>query len=392
MKKLLTTSAILSAVAFASSANAADLQVNVGGFLDFQAGYTSDDLIGAGADQRNDINFGNDAEIHFSVDGKADNGLEYGAVIELEADISQSTAAAGDNSDNGFNADKTFVFLQGGFGRVELGGNTGAEEALSVNTSTFASATGGVDGDFYRFTAAPTNFAGITAPDLALASSGNGGAVSGSNVNEDATKITYYTPRVSGFQAGVSFIPNTEAVGQTTLGTNGYENIWTAGVNYSGDFDGVGVKVAATGIRGSNAEKTAASTDDLEGYDVGANVSFSGFTVGGSYGSFQDVRLTDGVPALNNATSEASYWDAGVGYEMGAYSASVTYLDSSVDSSAANDRDDFSNLVVGVDYKLAPGLTPYAEVAFFDYDSGNGATTASDNSGTVVIVGTELSF
>lgn len=387
MKKLLSTTAIIGAVAFATSANAADLQVNVGGFLDFQAGYTSDDNVGeagglAAVNNANEINFNNDTEVHFTVDGKADNGLEYGAVIELEADIAQ----AADTADSGIHADKTYLFLQGGFGRVELGGNTGAEEALSVNTSTFASATGGVDGDWYRYTIAPTNFTGLTAPDLALSNSRHAGAiVGGDGANEDATKITYYTPRFAGFQAGVSYIPNTEAVGNTALGEAGYENIWTGGINYSGQFDQVGVKAAVTAIRGSNQGKTTANSD-LEGWDAGANLSFAGFTIGGSYGDWQDTSVSAAV-----TDEEATYWDLGLGYEAGAFSASATYLNSETDSATAAVRDEFSNLVLGVDYKLAPGLVPYAEVSFFDYD-GNGAAVANDNNGTVVILGTELSF
>jgi len=373
MKKLLSTSAILGALAIsAGAANAANLQVNVGGFLDFQAGYTSDDVIGQGADQRNEINFNNDTEVHFTVEGKSDNGLEYGAVIELEADIS---ANPGDNSDNGTNADNTYAFLQGGFGRVELGGNTGAEEALSVNTSTFASATGGVDGDFYRYTVVPAGFAAITAPDLQIAASGN----SGTN-NESATKITYYTPRFSGFQAGVSYTPNTDATGIATpaAGAGTFDNIFSGGVNYSGQFDSVGVKAAATAITGSSNEKVAAAAADLEGWDVGANVTFSNITVGGSYGDYGDTL---------GANTDANYWDAGIGYAAGAFSASATYLASETDFGATSDE--FDNLSVGVDYQLAPGLVPYVEASFFNYDD---AVAAAQNEGTVVLVGSELTF
>jgi predicted porin len=256
-----------------------------------------------------------------------------------------------------------------------LGGNTGAEEALSVNTSTFASATGGVDGDFYRYTAVPAGFAAITAPDLAIAASGDTAAN-----NESATKITYYTPRFSGFQAGVSYTPNTDATGITGPAATGveFENIWSGGLNYSGQFDSVGVKAAATIIHGSENQKIAGGGADLEGWDVGANVSFSNITVGGSYGDYGD---TLGV------NTDATYWDAGVGYAAGAFSASATYLASETDFGATSDE--FDNLSVGVDYQLAPGLVPYVEASFFNYDD---AVAAAQNEGTVVLMGTELTF
>ena len=44
---------------------------------------------------------------------------------------------------------------------------------------------------------------------------------------------------------------------------------------------------------------------------------------------------------------------------------------------------------VGVDYKLAPGLTPYAEVTWYDE---NAVSTINDNKGYVVIIGTQLNF
>jgi len=377
MKKLLSTTAILGAVAFASSANAADLQVNVGGFLDFQAGYVSDDIVGevGGLATANEINFNNDAEIHFTVDGKADNGLEYGAVVELEADISNDATTFAKNNSGG-NADKTYLYLQGGFGRFELGGNTDAAEALSVNSSTFASATGGVDGDFHRYAALPTGAAAGTfliRPDLQVANNVTAG------INEDSTKITYYSPRFAGFQAGVSYSPNLAATGTTApAGAAGFENLFSGGVNYAAQWDAIGFKAALTGQTADN--KAGGVVADVEGWDAGANVNFAGFTVGGSYGNLED---------FGGVGLDADYWDAGLGYAAGAFSASASYISSERETAGADNE--FDNIVLGVDYKLAPGLVPYAEVSFFDFD-GAGAGTANDNEGTVVILGTELSF
>ena len=52
-------------------------------------------------------------------------------------------------------------------------------------------------------------------------------------------------------------------------------------------------------------------------------------------------------------------------------------------------KNKFDDVSVGVDYKLAPGLTPYAEVTWYDE---NPVGTVNDNKGTVVIVGTQLNF
>ena len=392
MKKLLLSTTAVAAFAFATEAEANSLQVNVGGFVDFQAGYVSDDVVGDTAtNSDNEINFNTDSEIHFIIEGKADNGLEYGAVVELEANV------GGQNSfDAGDNADKAYVYLQGGWGRLEGGENKGAEEALAVDTANFASGTGGVDGDFFRFAAIPTNFNGAFKPALALEHAGNnaGGFGGDTALDEDATKLTYYSPRFSGFQVGVSYIPNSGDTSRTTgapvigagftdattgvTGANaGFEDVFTGGINFTDQFDGIGVAASLTGITG----EAVAAGDDLEGFQVGLNLSAAGFTIGGSYG---DQELSSaGVDV------ESDFFDIGVGYAAGPWSVSATYIDAETEFGAATDE--FENFVLGADYQLAPGLVPYAEVSFFEFDGG-AVDGTGDNEGTVVILGTELTF
>ena len=48
------------------------------------------------------------------------------------------------------------------------------------------------------------------------------------------------------------------------------------------------------------------------------------------------------------------------------------------------------NLVLGADYQLAPGFTPYVEAAFFELEDG--VTTNTSNDGSVVLLGAELNF
>ena len=83
-------------------------------------------------------------------------------------------------------------------------------------------------------------------------------------------------------------------------------------------------------------------------------------------------------------SSDADYWTLGAAYESGPFGLSVTYLDS---ERADNE---LQNLVIGADYALAPGLTPYAEVSFFDADVSG--TTVGDNEGSVFLLGTTLNF
>lgn len=395
MKKfLLGTTALISAATIATAANAAGPDVTVGGFIDFQASFADQDTgfdTTADTDREldRDSHFQNDTEVHILVDGKADNGLGYGAVIELEADVDGGSRNDGSASGTG-NADKTYLYVESTAGRVEAGNNVGAAQSLSVGAENIARATGGIKGDFHKYVDVGQDDSGgfggtptiIYVP--ALPSELDPTAAGGTNLldQEEATKLTYFTPRVSGFQAGVSYTNDTgdngSSAGLSSEATaDEYENLWSLGANYEGDFDGVGVRVGATGEFGGEAETTA--NQDISAWQAGAEVSFQGFSVAGSYGDNEDSRQTA-------STTEVSYWTAGAAYETGPFGVSVTYLDSEADLAARTDE--FTNLSVGADYALAPGLTPYVEASFFEADLG----TSGTNDGSVVLVGTQLNF
>jgi len=191
MKKiLLGTTALVSL--FAATAFAEAPSVTVGGSLNFQAGFTDQDsTYRTGANSSRDA-FTNDTRVNLKAQGKADNGLVYGGVIELLADVSNP------NDNSGVNADRTYLFLESGFGRVEAGSNVGASKTLKVDASTFARATGGVDGDWYRYVntavGSVTGVAGyILTPDLPLDA-----GLDARGDTENASKVTYYSPRFAG--------------------------------------------------------------------------------------------------------------------------------------------------------------------------------------------------
>ena len=375
MKKiLLGTTGLVGAALIASAASAETPKVTLGGFSDFQAGFTDNDI----NTDSSDIGFRNDNEITLRVDGKTDAGLGYGAVIELEADITE------DNNNEGTNASRTFTYLEGGWGRVELGGNKSAASTMRVDASTLAVATGGINGDWVHFVQPAGTTAGATPGVANFVTNSELQAEHGATTSLDdestynATKVTYYTPRYAGFQAGVSYTPDLNGTGQRARRDNtGGQDVIELGLGYETTFDNATkLAVAGTYLTGEGAT----AQDDLEGWNLGALLGIWGFNFAGSYGEWTDV-------ANAVANDEADYWTAGVGYDLGAFGLSATYLDSTFEAGAA--ENDFQNLVLGADYKLAPGLTPYAEVSFYEFD---GAAAGQDNDGTTVILGTQLAF
>lgn len=413
MKKILLATTALGLLA-AASAHAEGPAVTVGGFADFQVGsgkqeglYKDQSAAGVANNTQTSIyarelHTRTDTNVHFKVDGKADNGLGYGAYIELNADTNASDTGADDD------ARRTYLYVESGFGRVETGATGDAGNALRVDASTFARATGGIAGDFYKYVdlsngaiAGTTNYAILPGLPTAVGLPGeaNVGALATDNHSDraNANKISYYTPRIQGLQAGVSYTPDQGERGTATgftsanAGGTSFLDVWNAGINYQGQYDAFTVAAAVTGEFGSAKENGSAPTtrDDLQAYNLGLNVSYAGFTVGGSWADAPEIG------GLQSAGSSLQSWTLGGAYEFGPFAASVTYFDSTVEhgTSAAAPDADFQNISVGADYKLAPGLMPYVEVSFFETDNNIADTAATvDNSGTVFIVGTQLTF
>lgn len=366
---LLGTTGLVGAAMLAASASAETPKVTVGGFIDFQAGYSDDDLQGA---TTRDYGFRNDTEVSFQIDGQSDSGLGYGAVIDLEADVTADADA------EGLNASRTYVYLDGGFGRFEMGSTEGASSTMAIDADNIAVATGGINGAWTYFASAPAS-SFISTPELP-AEHGSVFAL-GSEANVNANKINYYSPRFSGFQLGLSYAPDLDDKGQTTArsetgGTAG--DAFDVALNYQGSFDMVdlGVAGAYTWAEGD------AGVEDLRSWVVGAMLGYQGFSIAGSYADWDDSLMPTGTSVDGN------YYTLGAAYENGPFGLSATWIESELDFGA--NSNDFDNLVIGADYKLAPGLTPYAEVSFYDFDVAG--TTVGDNDGTVFILGTQLAF
>src|SRR3954462_749679 len=135
---LLTGTALATGMLFASVAQA-QITVSLGGYTEFFAGFYDDD-----SSSRTNHEFELETEIVVRADGKADNGLLYGAKIELQ----NSTGGAGAS---GVGTDEASVYLGGTWGRIELGDFDGAAETLKIYAPLVG--TEQIDGDYGDFAA-----------------------------------------------------------------------------------------------------------------------------------------------------------------------------------------------------------------------------------------------
>ncbi len=194
----------------------------------------------------------------------------------------------------------------------------------------------------------------------------------GDHNEENLIKVTYYTPRFAGFQAGVSYLPDQTNTGQgvpsgaavapvgpdrTNHNAGLSANIWTGGLSYDNKFGDVGLSAAATGELG---QAQNVLYEDLKAWNAGAKLSYMGASLAGSYGDWgKSNTLT------SDHSKNTNYWTLGGAYEYGPLGASLTYLKSSFDcglalagsgntgNCSAAGKDKFDNISLGADYKLA---------------------------------------
>lgn len=317
-KVLLASTALMGVSLIAGPVFAAGhSSVDMSGFVRFEAmGGDLEEKAGAGTES---FDFQTDSEVAINYRASdEESGLNYGATVELETDTN-STA----------NTDEAWVFISGGFGEVRLGNEDGASDNMKIGGFSVAAGTGGIDGE---------GVVGSSA--IAIGNS------------SDNTKIRYDSPVVGGFQLGVSFTP-AAGEGSDLAANSGFENFVEGGLVYSGSFGGLDIK--ASGVFGVNSGENG--NEDFEGFGVGAQVGFSGFSIAGGF--FSD-ELNDG--------NERDIASVGIAGDLGPASVSVSY--GLVDDDASGNEE--SNIVVSATVGLLPGVSLQGDVGFFDEDIGTG--------------------
>ncbi|MGP1394011.1 MAG: porin [Inquilinaceae bacterium] len=345
MKKVLLGSTALVAFGLMAAPASAQLELAITGSVDVHFGYGDDDF------DANERDYGGttDTILNFNADGVADNGLSYGGRINV------------DDSGNEFRIDETWVYLSGNWGEVRLGAKEGQAQNLRLTMPT--TGNGQTDGDFGRYIQEVNNQEGLSFLD-----------------EQDDTKISYIG-NFADFTFGVSYSPTT---GANDSGANPqlsdddageFENVFSAGANYQGDFGAATFGVSA-GIASGDAE--LGSEEDLFEYGFGAEVGYAGFTFGGFY-----------INSEGGTIEDRDRYGLGVSWGAGPWGFAVNGMYAEADlAGAGNEREDYS-VGAGLSYVVAPGLTAYGDLVYFDYD-GDG--TAADNEGYVGLVGVTAAF
>jgi hypothetical protein len=318
----------------AASAQETGLQVVLGGFTEFGINAANHDTLDNDNHNRG-YAFFMDNEIIVRADGVTDGGIRYGSKIEIEAGSDLDTGP------NSVSLDEANLFFSGGFGRVEVGREDGAEDLMFVGAEDAQAGTGGIDGD-------TQNLGQIQFPDMS-----------------DDIKATYFTPRIAGFQLGASFAPDGDD-NENGLGSNAFisaadggngdnrKNMIGGGANWVGVLGPVDLTLSAVGmfadVKGGNAVQTANGfRDDEKAFAVGGVLGFGGLSLGVSFNDFKGP--TD--------AQKAQLISVGLAYGFGPANVSVGF-----EQDWNKDADDAQIFVVSGDLGVLPGVTLKGDVSY----------------------------
>lgn len=426
-QKLLATTALVSLVAGSAFAGGPapsmhnDMGVKIGGMYDAKLLLrdAKHDQIRSLTPNNRNILVDTKAEVFIEAKNSTAKGLEYGAHIGLRTNTVTSK-----QPQKGL--DRSWLWMEhADMGRVEFGSNNDASESMRQGADRVAVATGGISGDWFKILSeeAFTNLVSLdsfhlkpwnvsdNALDLTLDNTADNDSI------EKARKINYYSPKMNGFQIGISYTPDTQAVGSASYTPNNASigsttaanfDVVSGGLTWEGDiYSGATASFGLVGSTGKSrysvTDGTDRAVDNLKAFDIGGVVSHNKLKFAASYGNTQRTGYQEAVTAMKKAW----YATAGASYEFDKLVASATYFH-------GNKNENTSNVFsLGADYHLASGIMPYAEVTHYSLklkknggiavktglkhgtSGANAITNASGTTktdGTAFILGTKLSF
>jgi len=396
-KQLLTTTALVAAgvLTVSGAALAGKPKLTIGGGTEQIIGIgANSDAFDAVNGQRAGFDQHSDGEIHFNGSVTLDNGIKIRTRVELEANSGENGAAgANSNVINGAPGtirggagggsfdiiDEHWMRISGSFGEVRLGSGDAAGQAMTTGyLGTWATGVGQL-------------LAFDTTDWIQNTQTAN--TVGRVDLSSDAEQISYYTPRMAGFQVGVSYIPSDQedVNNQRVLAAAGDRDGWSMGVNFNKKFGGVGVGIAA-GY--ATEDETTANRSDREVWGVGARVDFSGFRIAMSWVDRQEQHST--LTNVTNAGGQGQEtFEIGGRYSFGPNAVSIAHLSSESQASQASGRNGDEAIVTSVAYRrtLGPGVFWRVNLMFAEFNDGaTGAASGASNDGEALTTGIVVRF
>jgi predicted porin len=299
-----------------------------------------------------------------------DNGLKVHYHVELEGNTS------------GDQIDESYLTLTGSFGQFLIGSENSAAYKMGYAPKQFGITTiSGDDSVYIDFTIFGGGAGNFRTPF------GSAWVEVDGSCNDDK-RLTYFTPRFSGFQFGVSYTPScgTQDGGNGLLAAaneSTISNIVSIGANYSGKFDQVSIKVSGGFNYGEKPRNNTGS--DPTTITFGTLLGFGGFSLGGYYGKTLDA-IHSGPGGVND--NDNMGYAVGLAYETGPWGVNITWKHGEREGTRGGGDDELDTIHLGAQYKLGPGVALKGTIAYANLDDETGL----DDDGFYVVGGIKVSF
>jgi len=331
MRKYLLSTSTLAGAALLSSAAIAD--VSISGSVEFDYMQTDSNIAGLDGTTSGSAN-----EINISFTNKTDSGL----TISYMNQIHTSKSGIDDNA----------LTIEGGFGKLVLGGTNGAGTAYEMNAlDLVAEETAG----------------SLIATGVSGAVTGNISTSTGNGLDGNGQKMSYHIPAMGGLTAGVS---------SETATISGEDDKTHFGLKYAMDMDGTAVTV---GYSSSSQETAAAIADDNDATSMGVKVVTNGIS----------VMVTGGT--ATGTGEDVSTQAAGISYTLeNGLTVGVATVKSEDDLDTG---EEYTATHYEASYTIASGLTAVLNVSDMDYKKGTANNTNKhDIDGTATSLTIKASF
>jgi predicted porin len=191
-------------------------------------------------------------------------------------------------------------------------------------------------------------------------------------------KLSYYSPRIHGFQFGVSYTPD----GSRNLGEffgggsdqrNKQSDIWDFALNYLTTMGQLDVGLSAGFVTGQNERNDSPGFfDDVEDWGAGFNLGYREWTLGGAY---RRTNVAGGGPLVHGFFTSNVYddmhtefWSVGLRYDTGPWAFGANYIFAREDVPFWTDDQEGQGVEVAVAYTVNENIRIAAGYQHFEFD------------------------
>ena len=374
MKKILLGSTAIVAAGMIASVPSADaaskMKLGVGGSMEQCFGFTSgDDGV---AQDYSGFSTVSDGEIHFKGKTKLDNGISVGVNVQLEA------------QQGGDQIDEQYMTVSGGFGQIIIGDENSAMYKMHYAPSDYG--IGMNSGDNTAWNKPVADAEGDSINMGSHYRSPFGATYIEPDAVNDSAKISYFTPRVSGFQLGLSYAPdaNQDSNGLPNRDAANTDYIMV-GANFKQKMGGMSV-----GISGGYGTVTDAAAGGVEpeATSFGIKLGMGGVSAGVAYANFSD-----------HGNKDQEGINAGVAYSSGPMGVSLAYYHGEKDgnngsATTLDGQAERDVIHLSAKYAMGPGVTLAGTLghAVYSSDDADIDNSVDESASTYVVMGLKVGF